>query len=343
MDLKRIIFFNLLIILLSGAVCMAGIEDEMLSLYGKENYKVDPHWKAGECRVCHRDQVKGRELFLRGDEYTTCTICHDRGKASVEIHSVGVKPSQKITVPDTFPLSSDKKTTCLTCHDHTPACYLKDKKNFRHLLRKGPYEERLGICYRCHKKEDMKGYNPHVEQIKDGKIVENRCLFCHEKALDPKKKVERGEYKLRRKMALLCIGCHLLTPHAGALEHLVKPKDEILKIMKESEQRYGIIFPLDEAGRITCATCHNPHQQGVFEKDAPAGKKYEEEEVPGEVLGMWRQLSETFRKDIEYKMEKEKIKNGKGIEIKPRPEKNMRLSARDGELCLACHRYRWEE
>lgn len=329
--------FCALFLLIAALPAMGVSEEEMTSLYGREYFKTNPHWETGGCVACHTRTPQKPDLFLRGDENTLCTICHTRGKATDELHSVGTKPSEHVKVPADFPLASGGATSCRTCHDHTPACKAADKQKYRHLLRGAPYAERLEVCYKCHKKDEVKNYNPHELQKKDGKIDEKRCLFCHEKAPDPKKKVERGEYQLRRKMSTICIGCHLITPHAGAFEHLEKPEAKILGNMKESEKKYGILFPLDEAGRLTCATCHNPHEKGVFEEGAAAGVKYEEEKVPDETMKKWKRFSAVQDKDAQYKAKKWGGRDQARPQTAPHAERNMRLTAHNGILCKACH------
>lgn len=338
---SRIIFFSgtLLLVLFTAATGLAVSSDEMTSLFGPEYFKKDPHWAPGGCPLCHMQEARKPELFLRGGDDTLCTVCHERGKASTELHPVGMKAPDKLKIPARFPMAADGKVVCGTCHEHTAACLMKEKKNNRYFVRGGPYEDRLDACYACHPKEDLKTYNPHERQLTDGKIEEKRCLFCHDKALDPKKRVERGQYRLRTKMSLICIGCHLLTPHAGAFEHIEKPSEKTLKNIKEAEGKYGIIFPLDEAGRMTCATCHNPHEKGIFDEGMAAGAKYEEEKVPEEVMKKWKKFGPVQEKDIRYKFRKLKGRDTADLKADPRVEKNMRLSARNGKLCMACHKW----
>jgi len=334
---KTICFSTAVLLLATAALSWAATGQELEALYGKEYFKLNPHWQSGKCSACHVQPPQKNSLFLRGEEDENCLACHEKGKASVELHPVGLLPSAKIKIPSEFPLSKDKKPSCRTCHDHALACNLKDKKQHRNFLRGGPYGDKLAICYRCHDKADQKGYNPHEQQLRDGKPVENRCLFCHAKALDPKATITPGDYQLRRKLSLLCIGCHLLTPHAGAFEHLEKPKASTLKTMKAAEENYRVIFPLDEEGRLTCATCHNPHEKGVFAPDRPAGAKYDEEKVPAEEESRRQRMGPLMEKEISYKMQK--MRNGAPLKMaaEPRPQKNMRLSARKQKLCKACH------
>jgi hypothetical protein len=45
---------------------------------------------------------------------------------------------------------------------------------------------------------------------------------------------------------------------------LVKPKKRTLDYMIKVQAEDGVTFPLLNRDRITCSTCHNPHQKGVI-------------------------------------------------------------------------------
>jgi hypothetical protein len=40
--------------------------------------------------------------------------------------------------------------------------------------------------------------------------------------------------------------------------------------MHQSEERLLVILPIVPRERITCSTCHNPHQTGVIQREAAA-------------------------------------------------------------------------
>jgi len=72
------------------------------------------------------------------------------------------------------------------------------------------------------------------------------CGTCH-------LKVEGAGAPLREPLSGLCIGCH---PDRVQADH---PVD-----VKPSMAVAGL--PFDEAGRMTCATCHDPHGESGIER-----------------------------------------------------------------------------
>jgi predicted CXXCH cytochrome family protein len=236
---------------------------------------LDPHWNNYLCKSCHREPpVKGHApLREEGDKVNLCNRCHHSGYARPDIHPVGVIPSQHIRIPENLPLQ-DGKLSCETCHDsllqmgtRSPEGAGPANPNFLRSV-KGP---RDAFCFLCHIEETYKRLNPHNQLNEQGKIVEATCLFCHSSIPDvsfigPEKVSfivqDPNEY---------CIGCHpgFTRKHPAGVDHLIEPSKKIMEAIQTSVQRIGVELPLFK-GKIFCATCHNPHQEGVIKIDAAA-------------------------------------------------------------------------
>lgn len=129
--------------------------------------------------------------------------------------------------------------------------------------------------------------NPH-EQINDeGEVLWGRCLICHKNVPDLRREKSVKDVKLRYKEDLkdLCFRCHPTKKHPGgegtisatmsgfaAPDHLVVPKRDHVLNMRLIKKEIATIIPLDPAGgKITCITCHNPHERGVLSGRADWG------------------------------------------------------------------------
>jgi len=197
------------------------------------------------------------------NKYADCLKCHDNYEQNH--HPVDITPIREIP----FPLI-DGKITCLTCHldDHA--------SGGRYFLRGGPYLQRRDICFQCHHQQDYAGINPHRMVNEDGGIIkivggEPICIVCHVSKPDPE--VDRtADVRFRADVGFLCWRCHV--PMANALfqhQHLlVKPSLEMLKILEKNEQSMHVLLPLVPRDRVTCSTCHNPHQKGVILREEAA-------------------------------------------------------------------------
>ena len=336
--------FPALVVTMALAGGEAG-EEELRQLYGPRYYQEDPHGVRDGCRACHQGEPAEGRPQLRGDANTLCTVCHARGKAGREPHPVGGVGTEKVKIPAAFPLDGAGRTTCLTCHDHLPLCQNPGREAKGAFLRPVVLEleptggaESLSFCYACHLEDEVAAYNPHERQVTAaGEIEERRCLFCHRERLDPQVESERGDYRLRKEISVICIGCHLLTPHAGAAEHLEEPSEAVLATLREAEERLKVVLPLDEKERVNCATCHNPHQEGVFPVGSPAGALYTEAEIPPEVVAKYRNWARPGEGRKSFRLGLPDFQAALRSVEDLKPERNMRLSARDGSLCAACH------
>lgn len=51
---------------------------------------------------------------------------------------------------------------------------------------------------------------------------------------------------------------------------LVEPSFEMLRTLAKNETAMDVLLPLVPRNRVTCSTCHNPHQKGVIRREAAA-------------------------------------------------------------------------
>jgi predicted CXXCH cytochrome family protein len=232
--------------------------------YSAPAYK-NPHTFCAVCHATAKPQA-GAALFAPGaNPSASCLLCHDYKENH---HPVDFVPAAAPGIP--FPLF-EGKIRCLTCHEiHGGA----GKTGTSKLLRGGPYTgDRRQICFRCHSSE-YAAINPHL-MLANGKNfreVNGRpvCLLCHSKMPDPEKDFT-GNVTFRADVGFLCWRCHPPMPDPFFSTHfLVSPSAKTLDAMHQAEERDLVILPMVPRGRITCSTCHNPHQQGVIQHEAAA-------------------------------------------------------------------------
>ena len=185
-----------------------------------------------------------------------CLGCH--ASYTSNHHPVDFRPadSSKISLP-----LFDGEIRCLTCHE-------EDHKGGTNSLRGGPYAERREICFKCHSEDEYAEIDPHIMLDSEGKIATMNgkpiCLVCH--AVQPNPATERTEdAKFRADIAFLCWRCHAPMVNTILMDHFrLKPSLSQLRYMQEKLQQLEVTIPLVPRQRITCSTCHNPHQKGVI-------------------------------------------------------------------------------
>lgn len=219
------------------------------------------------CSSCHDGEPKKGNLALKNKENPsdTCRGCHkyttdgDHHPSDPETEIVGDRCA---VVDPNFTLVSGKME-CLRCHQmHSETLYYSGTKYF---LRGGPYSDRRDICFKCHKQELYVGLNPHEEMVEKNKDLNfATCLVCHSSPPNPK--VDRSkDVKFRASVAFLCWRCHPPMMAEFMDRHFLKrPKSKTFEDMLKGEADHKVILPLDFKGRVTCSTCHNPHQPGVM-------------------------------------------------------------------------------
>ncbi len=261
-------------------------------------------------------------------------------------HVVGVKPPEGMTLPKKFPLNDKGKIDCKTCHgikDIAKIPLNKVNKKADDFHRGGPYKKLIDFCANCHDKKPYKRPNIHKLLNDKGEFDKKDCEYCHKKVPDPKKDIKYDELEFRLPPQIICFGCHLKTPHLNALNHQVKPDKEMRKHMRETEKKLEIILPLDKTGKIMCATCHAPHQPGVIDKKKPAGKQVADANLDKGVSYVDHAWNRVFQSDKKARLEKLEKENGgthTPVYQRIKTEVLLRLSAKDGSLCQACHTFK---
>jgi hypothetical protein len=226
----------------------------------------NPHRLCVNCHATEKPQ-SGSTLFSPGtDPSSLCLKCHKDYRENH--HPVDFVPANPSNFP--FPLF-EGKVRCLTCHEiHGGPRH----KGTLRLLRGGPYADHREECFKCHVKESYASINPHTMLDSEGNVIvvngKPVCLLCHSKMPDPA--VDKtNDVRFRADVGFLCWRCHPPMPGIFFIQHfLVKPSAQAMKAFRESEERLTIILPLVPRGRITCSTCHNPHQKGVMQHEAAA-------------------------------------------------------------------------
>ncbi len=270
-------------------------------------------------------------------------LAEDKQEMPAMHHLIKIKPSENISIPDSFPLNDKDEIDCKTCHgikDMKEQDFKKIDKDADNFFREGPYKTPIDFCYRCHDDKQYQRNNIHKMLDNNGKIIKNNCLYCHKETLDPEKDIKLGELKLRLPANNICYGCHLHAPHFNALNHQQKPDDDMKNKIKKSEQQHKIIMPLASDGKIMCVTCHSPHQIDVISQQKPAGKQVINNDLDKGIVYTEHSWNKVFVKDKQKRLEKlqQNTKQNLALEYQ-RIEKEilLRLPAKDGTLCMACH------
>ena len=199
----------------------------------------------------------------KSEEGDTCLICHP--DYTQNHHPINFTPPESTLVQvdiDKFPLFGGK-IRCFTCHTTTGPNINRNRK----LLRGGPYEDNRELCFQCHSKDKYSEIDVHKMLQEDGafRTIEGKlvCTFCHPQDINNLYTTNTVQFKAD--ISFLCLRCHpvMRSRHIGAHSNRI-PSEKVKATIDESEEKYKIILPLVPRGRISCATCHNPHQKGVL-------------------------------------------------------------------------------
>ena len=246
----------------------------------------NPHWRKDICITCHSDDVASGRSSFQGDAGQKCAYCHSEVDEHTAIHPVSVRPGIAMVkrMPETFKGKANASMNCLTCHDLLIQCDRKKMgRRWRNssFLRDGPYKKRTDFCYQCHDKKAYKKLNPHDQVDDGGKLQEHKCLICHVEVPQASAQPEDVKLITGADWSGLCRNCHKWQPHPGgnmsffnnnkAPDHLAVPSKKVWARMQMMSVENDVSLrrePVSE--RLTCATCHNPHEQGVIKRPAAA-------------------------------------------------------------------------
>lgn len=274
----------LVVVLLLGSISAGGQDGAK-----KEGPAVNPHRDAAMCSSCHISNIGSRGNLRFGQDVSRlCRSCHDGRHATREAHPIGVAPSETIAknVPSDFPLENGM-LTCSTCHDVTMQCRVEQPAAWskRRFLRGAEPSSPLEFCFRCHVQENSRPFNAH-DQLEAGKPKTDSCIWCHAGVPDVNSSSQEGVSRdLHKKTVGVCGSCHPVAKgHPNGGSHMGStPSDEMISYMAAYElqprmnlplkqlleyvraaKRVPRSIPLDGNGRITCYSCHNPHEKGLL-------------------------------------------------------------------------------
>ena len=234
------------------------------------------HFTGKYCTECHEKAPEkgGDKLLKYNGDYSQLCKCHGYTPSSY-IHPVDIVPSEekRAKIPDDLPLVNGK-LVCATCHDMYLQCQSSYNGATNKKFLRGPhYMKRTTLCFRCHDENQYARLDPHNQISDSGEINNNKCLYCHVEIPDPKVQTY-SDVKLIGRLEVLCFRCHFKQSkfHPINANHLRIPSEAVIANMEESEEKLGVILPLDNEGKITCPTCHNPHERGVLPSEKPSAQ-----------------------------------------------------------------------
>ncbi len=276
--------------LVAGIVGWAGLRMQVRADANSSNQQPaeNPHWSAEGCASCHAVGDGEFSTIPVNEIDGLCLGCHDGVRASEELHPIGRSfDSPQITLPKDWP-APEGRLGCITCHNVRQACQPQPVRPALNsvFLRSEPTAN--AYCNQCHTAAADHGQlNPHRMLDADGQVNKQTCTFCHQSEMPTGPSARRtGDSRLQMDPILLCLRCH--QSHTDYFEpgHIgIKPSSQILERISKLNQAQSLehpeahaavrskyaSLPLSPEGRVTCSTCHNPHQQGVFPEGSVLG------------------------------------------------------------------------
>lgn len=228
-----------------------------------------PELTAGKDRIhdsCTECHDVGYDFAVDG---AFCLDCHNDYR--LNHHPVDFVPPEKALIIAEYgglPLFNGR-IQCLTCHAGHPG---PDRSETPKLLRGGVFQDVRTLCFRCHYQEGYGSINIHQMTAKDGsyRILGDKliCAYCHEEQPAPGRD-QTYDVTFRADASFLCWRCHPSMEGEMFEQHfLTQPSDAMRAGLEQFSLTNRVVIPLVPRGKISCSTCHNPHQREVMSGEA---------------------------------------------------------------------------
>jgi hypothetical protein len=222
-----------------------------------------------------------------------CLSCHDGKKAWAEPHPIRRDMAAAgMKAPAGWPLLNGR-IGCLTCHDVIRHCDPSAHRPTANPAFVREYEpsNALAFCTKCHAARDDWRVSPHRQLAADGSADMHTCVFCHTEAPELQNRRRSHEPRLHTAGSDLCLTCHSRHWDVSPLGHVERSMTDAIRrtmLMREgvdpNSDAQPEILPLTD-NKVTCYTCHNPHQEGLFPSGARLGARSRE---PGDAYAAVR-------------------------------------------------------
>jgi predicted CXXCH cytochrome family protein len=214
--------------------------------------------ESGTCAACHRTHspARTRTVTSQTDPSGACLTCHADGQCGAKAGGFDFHhPTGDLVTRGAEPA---QPLTCTSCHNpHTDAhpsflCAEPDT-----------------LCQQCHQQQASLVSGKH-NFTAGGDLVNGRdlparqtgnCAFCHDVHYGSGPSLWAATRQAPSEPDQYCTTCHQSGGSAGdhvaaTMQH---PLDEAAVARPGGLPRFNAAGQRDEAGAISCATCHNPH------------------------------------------------------------------------------------
>ncbi len=313
---------------------------------------------AKECAICHLNWIDvfyregvGTELVeypqkkVVADEMM-CYSCHDGSVNDSRFrvwetnrHKPGIKPSNKVKVPQNFPLDRDGGIQCATCHT---AHGVDSRPGIERTIFLRVSNTNSDMCRMCHAGKDRgpeKGSHPvDVTSLeippqiieaggktgsKKNQIICQTCHNPHGSTSDKFLIIPNSGRGVSH--SALCETCHTIKPDIAEKSKMRKfshPVDIPLPEGADLPERWGNgeIPYLSEDGLINCRTCHSPHNAA---SNTHLLTQKNEKEITCLICHVSKKPITGSKHDMDTMAPDEKNVDGKTVSV--------------GGVCSACH------